>query len=75
MTPSDAQLIINDMFAVVVEVDGASDIACRAGFRLQSEPVVFSFGTGIVNNAQDFAQLYENVQGQVKVVTMINYCG
>lgn len=63
------------MFEVVVEVDGASDIACRSGFRLQGEPVVFSFSTVIVNSAQNFAQLYENVLGQVKVVKMINYCG
>jgi hypothetical protein len=75
MTRQDAQLIVDEMSAVIAGVDDTLDVECRAGFELQGDPEPFHFGTGIINSAQDFRQIYEHVPGQVKVVNMINYCG
>jgi len=67
--------ILASMNSVLVAQDESHDFSCNVGFNQTGTPNAFSFGTGIVNSAEDFDFLILGVAGEVKVVNMINYCG
>jgi hypothetical protein len=63
------------MNAVLSAQDENHDISCNVGFTQLGTPSSFNFGTGIINSAEDFQFLLQGINGEVKVVNMINYCG
>ena len=75
VTRADALHIVDDMGAVLAVQDSAADVVCGAEFVLSGDLSSFSLGTGVINSAEDFALLYTQVPGEIKMVNMINYCG
>ena len=73
LTSARADQIINEMQTIVAK-DGPADVACAVGFVRSGPVTTFTRGTGIISNANDFADV-EKLPGNVKAVTRINWCG
>jgi len=74
LTDARADAIAADMTLILQVSDGAGDQQCRVRFERDGNVAVFTTGTGIINNSNDFSTVI-GLPGMVKVVNQINWCG
>ena len=70
----DADRILDDATAILLQSDGADDLACDTRLHRNGNVGVFHEGTGTINSQADYNAVL-GLDGYVKVVNQINWCG
>ena len=74
LTEARAGQILADATAVLRTNDGPGDVPADVRLERNGTVTAFAAGTGIINSRADF-EAVNNLPGNVKVVTQINWCG
>lgn len=74
LTNTRTDQILAEMQNIITTNDGSGDVACGINFTRNGPVGIFSIGTSIINSEVDFSSV-NGLQGEVKVVNQINWCG